>query len=126
MTQKNNTQPKIKTESIKTNEIKPKLKPKPKQINITPNTSDVQIEDSMHSTREEVVEKSIDSVKLVKDAGVECMFSPMDATRTDLTFLGEVVEAVTEVGADWINIPDTCGVATPTRFGDLIRFVKDD
>ncbi|HIJ12229.1 MAG TPA: 2-isopropylmalate synthase [Halobacteriales archaeon] len=94
-------------------------------VHVFASTSDVQIEDSMHSTREEVVEKSIDSVKLVKDAGVECMFSPMDATRTDLTFLGEVVEAVTEVGADWINIPDTCGVATPTRFGDLIRFVKE-
>jgi len=93
-------------------------------VHVFASTSDVQIEDSMHSTREEVVEKSIDSVKLVKDAGVECMFSPMDATRTDLTFLGEVIEAVTEIGADWINIPDTCGVATPTRFGDLIRFVK--
>jgi 2-isopropylmalate synthase len=48
----------------------------------------------------------------------------MDATRTDLTFLAEVIKAVTDVGTDWINIPDTCGVATPTRFGDLIRFVK--
>ena len=65
-------------------------------VHVFASTSDVQIEDSMHSTREEVVEKSIDSVKLVKDAGVECMFSPMDATRTELVFLGEVIEAVTD------------------------------
>ena len=93
-------------------------------VHVFASTSDVQIEDSMHSTREEVVKKSVRSVEIVKDAGVECMFSPMDATRTDLTFLAEVIKAVTDVGTDWINIPDTCGVATPTRFGDLIRFVK--
>jgi len=44
------------------------------------------------------------------------MFSPMDATRTDEEYLLEVIEAVSDAGTDWINIPDTCGVATPTRF----------
>jgi 2-isopropylmalate synthase len=51
------------------------------------------------------------------------MFSPMDATRTDEGFLREVIAATTEAGADWINIPDTCGVATPRRFFDLIETV---
>jgi len=94
-------------------------------IHVFASTSDVQIEDSMHSTREEVIERSVESVEMVKDAGRTCMFSPMDATRTDPDYLAEVVEAVSEVGADWINIPDTCGVATPTRFGELIAFVDD-
>jgi len=31
---------------------------------------------------------------------------------------------VTEAGTDWINIPDTCGVATPRRFYDLIEKVE--
>ena len=94
-------------------------------VHVFASTSDVQIEDSMHATREEVLERSVDAVERVKEAGVECMYSPMDATRTDDDYLEDVVEAVSEVGADWINIPDTCGVATPTRFADLVRTVRE-
>ncbi|MFD1562742.1 LeuA family protein [Haloarchaeobius amylolyticus] len=86
-------------------------------------TSDVQIEDSMHATREEVVERAVESVERITEAGATCMFSPMDATRTDEQFLIEVIEAVTEAGTDWINIPDTTGVATPTRFKAMIEKV---
>jgi 2-isopropylmalate synthase len=92
-------------------------------VHVFVSTSDVQIEDSMHATREEVVERAVDSVRRVVDAGVECMFSPMDATRTGETFLMEVVEAVDAEGVDLINVPDTCGVATPGRFRDLIEKV---
>ncbi|MXV62037.1 2-isopropylmalate synthase [Natronorubrum sp. JWXQ-INN-674] len=87
-------------------------------------TSDVQIEDSMHATRDEVVQRAVDSVERVKETGTTCMFSPMDATRTDEQFLIDVIEAVTEAGVDWINVPDTCGVATPTRFKALIEKVR--
>ncbi len=86
-------------------------------------TSDVQLEDSMHATRQEALESAIESVERVKEAGVDCMFSPMDATRTDEDFLVDVIEGVSEAGTDWINIPDTCGVATPRRFYDLIEKV---
>ncbi len=88
-------------------------------------TSDVQIEDSMHATREEVVERSVEAVERVVESGATAMFSPMDATRTDTDYLIEVVEAVTEAGVDWINIPDTCGVATPSRFAELVATVRD-
>ncbi|WP_346775276.1 LeuA family protein [Halomicrobium mukohataei] len=86
-------------------------------------TSDVQLQDSMHATRQEALDSAIESVERVKEAGVECMFSPMDATRTDEDFLVDVIEGVSEAGTDWINIPDTCGVATPRRFYDLIEMV---
>ncbi|WP_170872003.1 MULTISPECIES: homocitrate synthase/isopropylmalate synthase family protein [Natronorubrum] len=87
-------------------------------------TSDVQIEDSMHATREEVAQRAVDSVERIVESGTTCMFSPMDATRTDEEFLLEVIEAVTEAGVDWINIPDTCGVATPGRFRAMIEKVS--
>ncbi|MFC7237988.1 LeuA family protein [Saliphagus sp. GCM10025317] len=94
-------------------------------VHVFVSTSDVQIEDSMHSSREAVVERAIDAVERVTEAGAICMFSPMDATRTDEPFLLEVIEAVTEAGTDWINVPDTCGVATPRRFYDLIETITD-
>jgi len=94
-------------------------------IHVFASTSDVQIEDSMHATREEVLERSVAAVERVVDAGVTVMFSPMDATRTDRDYLAEVVDGVTDAGVDWINIPDTTGVATPSRFADLVAFVND-
>jgi 2-isopropylmalate synthase len=94
-------------------------------VHVFASTSDVQIEDSMHATRGEVLARSVDAVERVVGAGVECMFSPMDATRTDEAYLTEVVEAVTEAGVDWINLPDTCGVATPTRFAGMVGRVVD-
>ncbi|UWG48744.1 Isopropylmalate/homocitrate/citramalate synthase [Halanaeroarchaeum sp. HSR-CO] len=94
-------------------------------VHVFASTSDVQIEDSMHATREQVMDRSIAAVEQVVDAGVEVMFSPMDATRTDREYLAAVVEAVDEAGTDWINIPDTTGVASPSRFADLVAFVDE-
>ena len=92
-------------------------------VHVFVSTSEVQLQDSMHATRSDAIERAVKSVKRVKEAGVECMFSPMDATRTEPDFLTEIVEAVSEVDVDWINIPDTCGVATPTAFGETVAAV---
>lgn len=92
-------------------------------VHVFVSTSDVQLEDSMHATRQEAKQRAVAAVEQVKDAGVECMFSPMDATRTDPDYLREIVEAVSDAGTDWINIPDTCGVAMPTSFGKTVKAV---
>ncbi|WP_299234897.1 LeuA family protein [Natronomonas sp.] len=92
-------------------------------VHVFASTSDVQLQDSMHATRQEALERSVEAVERVTDAGASCMFSPMDATRTDEQFLIDVIEAVSEAGTDWINIPDTVGVATPRRFYEMINTV---
>jgi len=94
-------------------------------VHVFVSTSDIQLADSMHATRDEAKERAIESIERVNEAGVECMFSPMDATRTDESFLLSIVEETAAAGADWINIPDTCGVATPTRFGKLTAKVAE-
>jgi 2-isopropylmalate synthase len=94
-------------------------------VHVFCSTSDVQLEDSMHASREEALERSVEVVERVKDAGVTCMFSPMDATRTDESYLLDIIEATTEAGADWINLPDTVGVATPRRFYDMVEMVDE-
>ena len=92
-------------------------------VHVFCSTSDVQLEDSMHASRQEALERSVTAVERVKDAGVTCMYSPMDSTRTDESYLIDVIEAVTDAGTDWINLPDTCGVATPRRFYDMVEKV---
>jgi len=76
-------------------------------------TSDLQMEHAMRTTRAEVLQMSRDAVKFVKDSSLLCMFTPMDATRTDPEFLAEVCRAAEEEGADWIGLTDTVGVGTP-------------
>ena len=94
-------------------------------VHVFVSTSDVQLEDSMHATREEARRRAVESVERVPESGVECMFSPMDATRTEESFLVDIVESAVDAGADWVNVPDTCGVATPTRFGNLVSTVVE-
>jgi len=89
-------------------------------IHLFASTSDIQIEKSMRMTRDEIIEKSVKSVKLVKDSGKECLFSPMDATRTDPDYLAEISVAVQEAGADMINVPDTVGIARPDELKILV------
>jgi 2-isopropylmalate synthase len=94
-------------------------------VHVFVSTSDVQLEDSMHATREDATQRAVESIERVKEAGVECMFSPMDSTRTDGQFLLDIVEETVDAGADWINLPDTTGVATPTRFQKMVGKVVE-
>ena len=75
-------------------------------------------------TPEQVLKATVDSVQYIKDHGVVCEFSPMDATRTDLAFLKKICKAAEEAGADRINIPDTVGIMEPNSMEKLIRELK--
>ena len=47
-------------------------------------------------------------------------FSPEDASRTELEFLAQVVEAAIEAGATTVNIPDTVGYTVPDEFARAV------
>ena len=64
-------------------------------------------------------------VKLARSLVEDVEFSPMDATRTDIGYLCEVVEAVIEAGAATVNIPDTVGYSIPVEFGAMIRLIDE-
>ncbi len=89
-------------------------------------SSEIQIEKSLDSSREEVLELTRDAVEHVKDHGFDCMFSPMDATRTEFSYLADIVQEAADAGADIVNIPDTVGVIRPTAMHRLISALKDE
>ncbi len=88
-------------------------------------TSDIHIKYQMNTTREAVKEKAVKAVSYIKEKGFECIFSPMDATRTELDYLIDVCRAVEEAGADRINVPDTVGVMNPPAMKYLISKVRE-
>ncbi len=87
-------------------------------------TSDIHLHHKLHKTRGEALEMAVAGVRLAKSLTQDVEFSAEDATRTDVDFLCQMVEAVIEAGATVVNIPDTVGYAIPSEFGDLIRVLN--
>jgi len=102
------------------------LKDAPKRrIHTFHSTSDIHLKHQYRISREEAFRRSVEMVKHARSYVDDVEFSPMDATRTEVSYLHEVVEAVIEAGANTVNIPDTVGYATPEEFGALIRGIRD-
>jgi 2-isopropylmalate synthase len=87
-------------------------------------TSDIQRIHTIKKSREEVLDMAVKAVEYIKDHGAKCMFSAMDATRTDFDYLLEINKAVQDAGCDVINVPDTVGVIVPSGMKDLISEIR--
>lgn len=103
------------------------LKPaRNKRIHVFLATSKIHMEHKFRKTKEEILQMAVDAVKHARDKVDNIEFSPEDASRSDKTFLYEVLEAVIKVGATTVNIPDTVGYAVPGEYGQLITDIKNN
>jgi 2-isopropylmalate synthase len=96
-----------------------------KRIHTFHSTSDIHLKHQFRVGREEALKRSVEMVRLAKGFVDDVEFSPMDATRTDIGYLCEVVEAVIEAGALTVNIPDTVGYSIPSEFGEVIKVIRE-
>jgi 2-isopropylmalate synthase len=87
-------------------------------------TSDIHLEYKLRKSRAEVLAMATHAVALARTLCDDVEFSAEDATRSDVGFLCEIVEAVITAGATTVNIPDTVGYATPDEFGELIATLR--
>ncbi len=88
-------------------------------------TSDIHLQYKLRKTREQVLEDACRAVRLAKSLCDDVEFSAEDATRTDLDYLCQIVEAVIAEGATTINIPDTVGYTIPGEFTTIIRALRE-
>jgi 2-isopropylmalate synthase len=95
-------------------------------------TSDIHIEHQLQSTRADVLGQARAAVAHARALVDDVEFSPMDATRADVEFTAEVLQAALDEGATTINVPDTVGYATPveyaaflTRLYELVPGLRD-
>jgi 2-isopropylmalate synthase len=84
-------------------------------------TSDIHLEHQMRIARPKVVELAREMVALCVSLCPDVEFSAMDATRSDVGFLAEVLAAAVEAGATTINVPDTVGYAMPEEYAALME-----
>ncbi len=88
-------------------------------------TSDIHLKYKLRMSREQVIEAAVAGVKRARGYTSDVEFSAEDASRSDLEFLCQVLEAAISAGATTINIPDTVGYATPDEFAEFIRSIMN-
>ena len=86
-------------------------------------TSDIHLEHQLRMSREQVLEAAVAAVRRAKSYTSDVEFSTMDASRSDLDFLCQVLSAAIKAGATVVNIPDTVGYSVPEEWGRLIKTI---
>ncbi len=88
-------------------------------------TSDIHLEHKLRMSREEVIERAGQAVRLARSLSDWVEFSCEDATRSDPEYLCKVVEVAVQEGASVINIPDTVGYSYPEEIFKLVSSVRE-
>jgi 2-isopropylmalate synthase len=89
-------------------------------------TSDIQRINTINKSREEVLEITGDIIRYIREHTSQCMFSAMDATRTDWDYLIQVFRTAADAGATIINVPDTVGIISPSGMKTLVTRIASE
>lgn len=87
-------------------------------------TSDINLKFQLRKSRQDVLKIIGQRVNQAKSYCNDVEFSPMDATRTNFTYLCKALEVALKAGATTLNIPDTVGYSLPWEYEELIRKIK--
>ena len=88
-------------------------------------TSDIHMEKKLRMSKEQVIEMAIRAVKKAKKYTDNVEFSPEDASRTNMDYMCDVLEAAIDAGATTVNIPDTVGYSNPVEYGARIKYITE-
>jgi 2-isopropylmalate synthase len=103
--------------------VKPSKRPR---IHVFLATSAIHREFKLKMSCDEILRRAVEGVKLARSHVEDVEFSPEDASRTELPFLAQVVQAAVDAGATTLNIPDTVGYAVPEHYAAIIRYLKQN
>jgi 2-isopropylmalate synthase len=93
------------------------------RIHVFVATSQIHREYKLKMAKEEIIRSAVGAITMARELCEDVEFSPEDASRTELSYLAEVVSAAVEAGATTINIPDTVGYTVPAEFDELFRYL---
>ncbi len=86
-------------------------------------TSKIHREFKLKKAKDQIIRMTRDNVSLARTFVEDVEFSPEDASRTELDYLAEVVQAAIEAGATTINCPDTVGFTTPAEYRAMFEYL---
>ncbi|MGF7046323.1 2-isopropylmalate synthase [Paenibacillus sp. DS2015] len=96
-----------------------------RRIHLFLSSSDIHLQHQLRISRKEAVAKARQMTAYAKQYCERVEFTAMDAARTGIDDLIEMVEAAIEEGATIINLPDTVGYALPGEYGEMFRRVRE-
>jgi 2-isopropylmalate synthase len=96
---------------------------KKKRIHTFISASDIHIKHQFKTTREDILNRAVEAVKLAKSYVEDVEFSAMDAGRADNKFLAKMFTEVIKAGATTINVPDTTGYCLPEEFAAKFTYL---
>jgi isopropylmalate/homocitrate/citramalate synthase len=87
--------------------------------------SDIHLKDKLRITREQAMERAVETVEYAKSHGLKIRFTVEDGSRADPVFLLKMCSAIEEVGVDRISLPDTVGIMRPIGMYNFVKKVRD-
>ncbi|WP_435126999.1 2-isopropylmalate synthase [Halobaculum sp. D14] len=89
-------------------------------VNLVVPASDRHIETKIGTTRDEVVDDTVELVDYARDHGLWVEVLGEDGSRADLDFLERLMGAALDAGADRVCYCDTVGAASPERTAEVV------
>ena len=87
--------------------------------------SDIHPKDKLRISREEALERAVETVEYAKSHGLKIRFTVEDGSRAEPEFLLKVCKAIEEAGVDRISLPDTVGILRPIGMFNFVKKVRE-
>ena len=88
--------------------------------------SEVHMADKLRITRQEAMERAVDTIQYAKSHGLKIRFTLEDGARADPQFVLEMCRAIRDAGVDRISLPDTVGVMKPAGMAKFVGMVRQE
>ena len=88
--------------------------------------SDIHLKDKLRITREQAMERAVETVEYAKSHGLKIRFTVEDGSRADPEFLLKMCRAIEEAGVDRISLPDTVGILRPVGMYNFVKKVREE
>ena len=88
--------------------------------------SDIHLKDKLRISREEALNRAVETVEYAKSHGLKIRFTVEDGSRAEPEFLLKVCKTIEEVGVDRISLPDTVGIMRPIGMHNFVKKVRSE
>ncbi len=86
-------------------------------------TSDLHIKYKLRTTRDKLIEKTLESVQYCKDHDLIVDLCAEDGSRTDAKFLLQLIEQAAEYKINRFTVADTVGIMLPEKINEMFTYL---
>ena len=88
--------------------------------------SDIHLKDKLRISREQALDRAVQTVEYAKSHGLKIRFTVEDGSRAEPEYLISFCKALEDAKVDRISLPDTVGILTPTGMSNFVRVVREN